>query len=65
MEGANQAGRAAANGILAASRSSRSPAVIEELWKPKELAAARQLDEVQYNLGLPNTLDVVPAGLGI
>jgi hypothetical protein len=51
--------------VLAASRSSKSPAVIQELWKPKELAVARKLDEVQYKLGLPNPLDVVPAGLGL
>ncbi|WP_203337336.1 hydroxysqualene dehydroxylase [Nocardioides limicola] len=65
MEGANEAGRAAVNGILEASWSLQSPAVIHELWKPKELMLARQLDQAQYRLGLPNTLDIVPEGLGI
>jgi len=63
MEGANEAGRAAANGILAASGSGKAPAVIKTLWQPKELAAARLLDENLYRLGLPNTLDVVPEDL--
>ena len=65
MEGANEAGKAAANGILAASRSGKAPARLHQLWKPKELMLARQLDEVQYRLGLPNTLDLLPAELGL
>jgi uncharacterized protein with NAD-binding domain and iron-sulfur cluster len=63
MEGANEAGRAAANGILAGARSSKAPAVVKTLWEPKELAPARAADEVLYRLGLPNALDIVPAGV--
>lgn len=65
MEGANEAGKSAANGILAASRSGKAPATLHTLWKPKELELARRLDEVQYRLGLPNTLDLLPAELGL
>ncbi len=65
MEGANEAGRAAANGILAAAGSSKSPAPIKTLWKPKELKLARDLDAVNYRLGLPNALDLLPSELGL
>jgi hypothetical protein len=63
MEGANEAGKSAANGILAASGSSKAPAVLKTLWKPKELAAARAADAALYRAGLPNVLDIVPEGL--
>jgi len=65
MEGANEAGREAANAILARSGVSGTPATIKALWQPKELAAVRLTDATLYQLGLPNALDVVPAGLPV
>lgn len=63
MEGANDAGRQAANAILARSNSGKAPAVIHELWQPRELDAVRRTDALLYAAGLPNALDIVPAGL--
>ncbi len=63
MEGANDAGRQAANAILRRAGSSKDPAPIWGLWQPRELAAARAADEVLYRAGLPNALDIVPSGL--
>ena len=60
MEGANEAGRAAANAILERSGSSASPAAIGTLWQPAELGALRQTDAALYRAGLPNVLDVFP-----
>jgi hypothetical protein len=65
MEGANEAGRQAANGILQASGSSATPARIGTLWQPRELDAVRRTDALLYRAGLPNALDVVPAGVPI
>ncbi|MFL6156169.1 MAG: FAD-dependent oxidoreductase [Marmoricola sp.] len=63
MEGANEAGREAANSILLRSGAGGTPATIKGLWQPRELALVRQTDATLYKLGLPNALDVVPAGL--
>jgi hypothetical protein len=63
MEGANDAGRQAANAILDRSNSSKAPAVIHALWQPRELDAVRRTDALLYAAGLPNALDIVPAGL--
>jgi hypothetical protein len=63
MEGANEAGRAAANAILHASGSAAAPASIGKLWQPRELDTVRATDALLYRAGLPNALDVVPAGL--
>ena len=65
MEGANEAGREAANAILAKSGVAGTPATIKGLWQPKELEAVRLTDATLYKLGLPNALDVVPAGLPV
>lgn len=65
MEGANEAGREAANSILLRSGVGGTPATIKGLWQPKELAVVRQTDAMLYKLGLPNALDVIPAGLPI
>jgi hypothetical protein len=59
MEGANEAGRAAANAILEAAGSSAAPASIGTLWQPSELALVRDSDAALYRAGLPNALDVV------
>jgi hypothetical protein len=63
MEGANEAGRQAANGILQASGSAATPARIGTLWQPRELDTLRRTDALLYRAGLPNALDVVPAGV--
>lgn len=63
MEGANEAGRQAANAILTRSGSSAAPATIGTLWQPAELDAVRASDAALYRAGLPNALDVIPAGL--
>lgn len=63
MEGANEAGRQAANAILARAGSSAHPAYLGTLWQPQELAAARAADAALYAAGLPNALDIVPAGV--
>jgi hypothetical protein len=63
MEGANEAGRQAANAILAASGSRAAPATIGTLWQPAELNATRNIDAQRYKAGQPNLLDTVPAGV--
>ena len=65
MEGANEAGRQAANAILHAAGSSKPPATIGTLWQPHELDLVRNTDAVLYKAGLPNALDIIPAGLPI
>jgi hypothetical protein len=63
MEGANEAGRQAANAILARSGSSAKPASLGTLWQPHELDLLRTADAALYRAGQPNALDIVPAGL--
>lgn len=63
MEGANEAGRQAANAILHLSGSSAAPASLGTLWQPKQLDAVRNLDAALYRAGQPNLLDVIPAGI--
>ena len=63
MEGANEAGRQAANALLHASGSRHPPARIETLWQPSELDAVRSLDAQRYAAGEPNALDLIPAGV--
>ncbi|WP_158891424.1 hydroxysqualene dehydroxylase [Amycolatopsis anabasis] len=59
MEGANEAGRAAANGILAAAGSSASRATVKTLYEPPELRPFRLKDDFDYSLGLPNQFDAI------
>jgi hypothetical protein len=63
MEGANEAGRAAANAILKRAGSSKAPASLGTLWEPAELAPAKAADAALYAAGQPNLLDTVPAGI--
>ena len=63
MEGANEAGRMAANAIVARSGSHATPATIQTLWEPPQLEPAKQADAQLYAAGRPNALDTVPAGL--
>jgi uncharacterized protein with NAD-binding domain and iron-sulfur cluster len=63
MEGANEAGRQAANAILAAAGSNATRAMLGKLWQPAELDSVRQIDEQRYKAGQPNLLDILPAGV--
>jgi uncharacterized protein with NAD-binding domain and iron-sulfur cluster len=63
MEGANEAGRQAANAILDRSGSRAAPASIGALWEPPQWDAVKQADARRYAAGQPNLLDVVPSGL--
>ncbi len=58
MEAANEAGRAAANAVLAASGSRSTSVQVFPRYRPPEFAAARLLDAQLYRSGLPNALDV-------
>ncbi|MEW6472078.1 MAG: FAD-dependent oxidoreductase [Actinomycetota bacterium] len=57
MDGANQGGRQAANGVLAAAGSSDPPARLWPLYEPPEYRPYRMLDRVRYQQGLPNQFD--------
>jgi hypothetical protein len=63
MEGANEAGRQAANAILAASGSNATPAMLGKLWQPAQLDSLRQVDQERYKAGQPNLLDTIPAAI--
>jgi hypothetical protein len=63
MEGANEAGRQAANAILTAAGSNATPAMLGKLWQPAELDSVRQVDQQRYEAGQPNVLDTVPAAI--
>jgi uncharacterized protein with NAD-binding domain and iron-sulfur cluster len=56
MEGANEAGRMAANAIIARSGSRATPATIQTLWEPPQLEPAKQVDAQLYT---------VPAGVPV
>ena len=58
MEGANESGRAAVNGILEASGSSAPPVTMYKLYDPPEFAAVKAADAQLYAQGLPNALDL-------
>jgi uncharacterized protein with NAD-binding domain and iron-sulfur cluster len=57
MDGANQGGRQAANGVLAAAGSTAPKAPLWKLLVPPEFEAFRLVDSVNYRLGLPNAFD--------
>ncbi|MCA1845000.1 MAG: FAD-dependent oxidoreductase [Actinobacteria bacterium] len=57
MDGANQGGRQAANGVLKAAGSSECPAELWPLYRPPEYEPYRLVDEVRYRQGLPNMFD--------
>jgi hypothetical protein len=69
MEGANHAGRLAANAVLAATGSSdRAPAF--DLYQPPEWEPFRRVDAERYKAGLSNAFDTgpplpVPSPLGV
>ena len=57
-EAANEAGRRAANAILAASRSNEKPARIFPPYRPPEFEAAKAIDAELFRAGLPHAGDV-------
>ncbi|WP_308250705.1 hydroxysqualene dehydroxylase [Nonomuraea rhizosphaerae] len=59
MEGGNEAGRMAANGILDAAGSSASRARLFTLYLPPEFRGLYDTDDVRYLLGLPNQFDLL------
>lgn len=61
MEGANEAGRQAANAILDRSGSRAARVPLYRLWEPAEFDEAKAIDAQRYRAGQPNVLDVVPA----
>lgn len=59
MEGANEAGRKAANGVLRAAGSTATPVRVLELYQEHALAGFRRADDLRFRLGLPNAFDVL------
>jgi uncharacterized protein with NAD-binding domain and iron-sulfur cluster len=61
MEGANEAGRQAANAILDRSGSLATRATLGTLWEPPEYDGAKGVDEQRYRAGQPNAFDSSPS----
>lgn len=59
MEGANQGGRLAVNGVLKASGSGEPPCDIHELYRNPIFKASKADDRARYRRGLPNAFDVL------
>lgn len=57
MEGANEAGRRAANALLDAAGSTASPAGLWSLYVPPEYESFRSIDRELYRQGRPNPWD--------
>lgn len=57
MEGANEAGRLAANAVLDAAGSSAPRARLFTLFRAPELRGLQQEDTRRYRAGLPNLFD--------
>ena len=57
MEGANEGGRQAANGVLDAAGWTGSGAQLWSLERPPEYEAFKAVDRERYRLGLPNQFD--------
>jgi uncharacterized protein with NAD-binding domain and iron-sulfur cluster len=57
MDGANQGGRQAANGVLAAAGSSDQPAKLWPLYEPPEYRPYREIDRALYQQARPNMFD--------
>jgi uncharacterized protein with NAD-binding domain and iron-sulfur cluster len=58
MEGANESARRAVNALLDAEGSTARRCTVWTLYRPPELEAFKQVDEIRYQLGLPNTFDL-------
>lgn len=63
MEGANEAGRQAANAILDRSGSLAARATLGTLWEPPEYDNAKGVDEQRYRAGQANALDTLPSAV--
>jgi uncharacterized protein with NAD-binding domain and iron-sulfur cluster len=59
MEGANEAGRKAANAVIDNSGGSEPHARLFKLFRPNEFAPIYADDDLRYSLGLPNAYDVI------
>lgn len=59
MEGANEGGRSAANGVLQASGYSGEMAKIVKLFQAPWWGTLKSVDRARYRKGLPNALDVL------
>lgn len=57
MEGANESGRAAVNGLLEAAGSKAKRVRMFKLYDPPEMEASKQADQALYRAGQPNALD--------
>jgi uncharacterized protein with NAD-binding domain and iron-sulfur cluster len=57
MEGADEAGRRAANALLEAAGSSAEPVTVYGLYDPPEFEALKQVDAQLYEAGQPHALD--------
>ena len=57
MDGANQGGRQAANGVLRAAGADAAPAGLWPLYEPPEYEPHRLVDQARYRQGLPNLYD--------
>jgi uncharacterized protein with NAD-binding domain and iron-sulfur cluster len=57
MDGANQGGRQAANGVLAAAGSNEEAAKLWPLYEPPEYQPYRLIDRARYEERLPNMFD--------
>jgi hypothetical protein len=58
MEGANESARRAVNALLDADHSTAERCHIWPQYRSPEMEALKRVDEVRYQLGLPNTFDV-------
>lgn len=58
MEGANESARRAVNVLLDADGSKAERCRIWTLYRSPEMEPLKRVDEVRYQLGLPNTFDV-------
>jgi uncharacterized protein with NAD-binding domain and iron-sulfur cluster len=58
MEGANESARRAVNALLDADGSTAERCRIWSLYRSPEMEPLKRVDEVRYQLGLPNTFDV-------
>jgi uncharacterized protein with NAD-binding domain and iron-sulfur cluster len=57
MEGANESGRAAVNGLLDATGSKAAPAPMYTLYQPPEAEPFKEIDRQRYRAGQPNLFD--------
>jgi uncharacterized protein with NAD-binding domain and iron-sulfur cluster len=58
MEGANESARRAVNALLHADGSNAERCRIWPQYRPPEMEPLKHVDEVRYQLGLPNTFDL-------